>query len=252
MCEKKTIFAAYLFKTNIMTKTFLAAALLCVGGTLAVGAQRPISSFKEITIQSGGSTEIGGIERTEPDIYYLPQNDGTFEAVRLTVTPPSTMSAMTVPYLNMNTSTSICVNWKTSRKTNNAVVKFGLSADNLDRTCEASTRMIAAGYHWNTAALEGLTPNTVYYYKVESDGKESDTYRFRTIPEPGDKSKLRVLFIGDHQRNEHSDYEWLLNAARQTVKEKYGDAPFEDYISFLMNDGDQVDGGYIDLEEAMT
>ena len=63
------------------------------------------------------------------------------------------------------------------------------------------------------------------------------------------KRKIRVLFIGDHQRNEHSDYEWLINAARRTVAEKYGDGPFEDHINFLMNDGDQVDGGDLSLYE---
>ncbi len=233
-----------------MKKSFVVATMLCALGAMHAYAQRPISSFKEIRIVSGNTSTIGGEKRTEPGIYYIPQEDGTFQAARLTVAPKDAPAEVTVPYLNMNTPTSICVNWKTSANASGSVVRFGLSPDNLDHTCNPGTRTIGSNYYWHTAQLIGLQPNTVYYYQVSTNGTDSEVYRFRTMPEAGDKSKMRVLLIGDHQRNERSDYEWMLNAARETVKEKYGDGPFEDHIRFLLNDGDQVDhGGDLNLYE---
>ena len=234
-----------------MKKHYIFSAMLCMAGCLQMSAQRVISSFREVNITNGQTATIGGEQRSEPDIYYVPQSDGTYEAVRLTVAPgPETPAAVTRPYLYMPTPTSVRVCWKTSSKAGASVVKFGTSPEKLDRTASLSYNQISSSYFWNTAKLEGLSPNTAYYYQVESNGVTSDVYRFRTMPEAADNKKIRVLFIGDHQRNEHSDYEWMLNAAHQTIKEKCGDTPFEDNVQFLMNVGDQVDGGYIDLYES--
>lgn len=235
-----------------MKKHYIFSAMLCMAGCLQMSAQRVISSFREVNITNGQTATIGGEQRSEPDIYYVPQSDGTYEAVRLTVAPgPETPAAVTRPYLYMSTPTSVRVCWKTSSKAGASVVKFGTSPEKLDRTASLSYNQISSSYFWNTAKLEGLSPNTAYYYQVESNGVTSDVYRFRTMPEAADNKKIRVLFIGDHQRNEHSDYEWMLNAAHQTIKEKCGDTPFEDNVQFLMNVGDQVDGGYIDLYESV-
>ena len=228
----------------------ITTALLCALGGMHAQAQKQISSFREIKMYEGRSVNIGGEKRSEPDIYYVDKGDGTYEAVRLTVAPKDAPAEVTVPYLNLNTPESICVNWKTSKKESGAVVRFGTSPDNLDRSCEPEVKAIASNYFWHTAKLTGLQPNTIYFYQVSTNGTESEVYRFRTMPKAGDKSKMRVLLIGDHQRNEHSDYEWMLNAAHRTVKEKYGEGEFEDYISFLLNDGDQVDhGGTLSLYE---
>ena len=230
-----------------MKHFFIATLAICV--LSSASAQRTISSFKEIKITDGGSTVIDGVRQSEPDIYYISQPDGSYQAVRLTVAPTGKPAAVTKPYLNLNTHNSICINWKTDRKASGSVVRYGLSPELLDCSCSASDRAITSTYYWNTAPLENLEPNTPYYYTVESNGQQSDIYRFRTMPAPDDKTPIRVLFIGDHQRNDHSDYEWMLNAARQTVKQKYGEGPFEDNIHLLMNVGDQVDGGKIELYE---
>ena len=232
-----------------MKKSVLVASLIGVVGLVPSFAQRQISSFREVTITSGHEATIGGEKYSDPDIYYLQKEDGTYEAVRLTISPKETAADITVPYLNISAPTSICINWKTKTKAEGSVVKYGLTPGKLDKTCAASDRQITRTYYWNTATLTDLTPDTPYYYQVISNGTESEVYRFRTPRMAGDKSKLRVLVIGDHQRNEHSDYEWLISAARQKVQEKYGDAPFEDNIAFLLNDGDQVDAGRIDLYE---
>lgn len=233
----------------MVKKNLILSMLFLAAGTAPVLAQRQISSFEEYKKVSGDTLTIDGQKYYKPDIYYLPQSDGTYKALRFTVSPTRNGADITVPYLNMATSESIYVNWKTSGAPAESVVKYGLSPDELTGTCTATSKAITRSYHWNTARLTGLKPDTPYYYRVVSDGTESEIYRFRTKVAPGSDEKVRVLLIGDHQRNEHSDYEWLISAARQTVKKKYGDGHFEDYISFLLNDGDQVDGGYIDLYE---
>ena len=214
------------------------------------GAQRTVSGFSEVRITEGDSKLIDGQERTEPDIYYVDKGDGTYQAIRLTVAPAG-RSAMTVPYIYMNTSHSICVNWKSMTDGAGSVVRYGRDADNLSSSVEAGSTRITARHFWNSAVIDHLEPDAVYYYRVESKAGNSDVYRFRTMPAPGSGKKIRVLLIGDHQRNERSDYEWMLKAAQRTVSEKYGDAPFEDNINFIMNVVDQVDGGWSELYETV-
>lgn len=71
----------------------------------------------------------------------------------------------------------------------------------------------------------------------------SRVYHFTTAPQPGDKGKVRLLLIGDHQRNDHSDYEWMLKAAKATADRKWGQADMNEHFRLLVNVGDQVDRG---------
>ena len=68
-----------------MKHFFIATLAICV--LSSASAQRTISSFKEIKITDGGSTVIDGVRQSEPDIYYISQPDGSYQAVRLTVAP---------------------------------------------------------------------------------------------------------------------------------------------------------------------
>ena len=71
-------------------------------------AQRQISSLREVKTVAGNVVTIGGEKYTDPDIYYVPQDDGTYEAVRLTVAPITSPLSLTVPYLNMNIEERRC------------------------------------------------------------------------------------------------------------------------------------------------
>lgn len=213
-------------------------------------AQSQISSFREVFITEGETAVIDGKDYTQPGIYNVVKSDGTYEAVRLTVAPQAAVADMTQPYLNLNQPTSICVNWRSKHRPGMAEVLFGRSANQLDNKATVEHTMLGGRLDcWNTAALTGLEPLTDYYYQVVCDGKKSEVYHFRTMPQTGDNGKIRILLIGDHQRNEHSDYEWMLNAARETVAKKYGDGPLENHINFILNDGDQVDAGNVSLYE---
>lgn len=233
-----------------MNRNVVVSALMLMFSVHSAVAQKTITGFSEVSITEGDSKLIDGVERTQPDIYYVPLSDGTYRAMRLTV-KPGEPARMTVPYIYMTTSHSVCVSWKSSADDAGSVVRYGSDESSLNASVVSDSKRIAGTYYWNSALIDNLEPDAVYYYRVEGKGGTSATYRFRTMPLPGSMDKIRVLLIGDHQRNERSDYEWMLNAARKTVAEKYGDAPFEDNIRFIMNVGDQVDAGRSDLYESV-
>ena len=94
-----------------MNRNIILSACMLMFASHYAGAQRTVSGFSEVRITEGDSKLIDGQERTEPDIYYVDKGDGTYQAIRLTVAPAG-RAEMTVPYIYMNTSHSICVNWK--------------------------------------------------------------------------------------------------------------------------------------------
>jgi hypothetical protein len=217
--------------------------MLLAFSLLPTMAQKKISAFSEKVISNGKSCTINGVAQTEPDVYFTDNGDGTYTATRLTVQPVTNAAAITAPYLNNCTSNSIQVCWKTSTNAEGSVVRYGKSKDALTMSASNKVTSLSTTYFWNVAKLEGLEPNTVYYYQVDCKGTLSAVNRFRTMPEAGDKGKVRILMIGDHQRCDHSDYEWMLKDAKRTLDEKFGEAPLEDHVRFLLNDGDQVDEG---------
>lgn len=232
-----------------MKKNLLnAIALLLLTSTAApLHSQevKQIGSFRDYSIREGGSRSVNGVTMTEPDIYYFAGSNNTFNAVRLTVVPVETPAAMTAPYLNEPTAHSIQVCWKSNAVVEGAVVRYGTAADQLTLQVTAEARQVAPNYYWNTARLEGLEANAVYYYQVVAGERMSEVCRFRTQPEADSTEPFRILMVGDHQRNERSDYEWLLRMAKRTLDAKYGEAPLEDHIRLLMNVGDQVDSGSV-------
>lgn len=206
---------------------------------------KQIGRFRDYSIREGGSRTVNDVTMTEPDIYYFDNGDNTFNAVRLTVLPVETPAAMTSPYLNEPTAHSIQVCWKSNAVVEGAVVRYGTAADQLSLQVTSSAREVAPSYYWNSARLEGLEANTVYYYQVVAGESMSEVFRFRTQPGADSTEPFRILMVGDHQRNERSDYEWLLRMAKRTLDAKYGEAPLEEHVRLIMNVGDQVDSGSV-------
>ena len=234
------------------TFLFLLLASLCVS------AQRKVKVIRDYSITEGQTRTIIGEARSEADIYFEERGDGTFTAHRLTVRPKTAFEKVTAPYLNNATPYSIQVNWKAYEADDNAVVLYGTNANDLTQRATASAVSIGGWttypalrghYVWHSALLTGLQPDTYYYYKVVTGGGEENVYRFRTMPEADSHEKFRLLVLGDHQRNERSDYEWLLKAAKRTLDRKYGEHEWEEHVRMLLNIGDQVDSGKVDQYE---
>ncbi|MGL4411600.1 MAG: fibronectin type III domain-containing protein [Bacteroidales bacterium] len=212
---------------------------------------RYITSFQDHTIFPDQTFTLNGVEYKDADIYYESVAGGACDQViahRLTVTPrEGVYQEMTKPYLQTATSNSIWINWKTNFN-NSPIVRYGSDEDNLDMTQQGTTNSLSDSYFWNSVQLQGLEPNQAYYYQVESEGRVSEVYRFRTMPQEGSKTSMRVLLMGDHQLKSRSGYEWLMKAAERKIMEKY-DGPIEDNINMIMNIGDQVDVGTLDQYE---
>ena len=155
------------------------------------------------------------------------------------------IQAQSIPYLQAPTPTSIWVSWQTTTGTDSTVY-YGTSSTSLTNTATApttDTKVLATSWNWHTVNLTGLTPDTFYYYKVQTGTQVSSVYRFHTPPALGTKTgHFRVLVAGDNQIQSPSRWRSLLTAARSKVENLYG-VPLEESVNMLLNDGDQVDSG---------
>ncbi len=207
---------------------------------------RPISTVNDISINMGDSIMIAGEYRKDADIYYELTEKGdnceTVTAHRLTVIPSN--SEMTKPYLQTITSNSVWITWKTSYE-GESIVEYGESlTDNINY---GTSEELSSKYYWHSVELTNLSPETSYNYRVKTGDNISETYRFTTPPEIGSKKKMRILLMGDHQIKSRSGYEWLMQAAKRKIEEKYGNP--EESVAMIMNVGDQVDIGTLDQYE---
>ena len=218
---------------------------------LNIDFHRPISIIKDHKIAPGESIELVGKDRTVADIYYEYGKDENqrdlITAHRLTVEPKAgEYVKITKPYLQTVTSNSVWISWKTDHEATSKVI-FGTDEESMDESTEGNYEKLSDSYYWHSVQLKDLNPNTLYTYKVISGDSESEVYRFKTAPEIGGKTPLRILLMGDHQIKTRSGYEWLMQAAKRKIEEKYGN--IEENISMIMNIGDQVDVGTLDHYE---
>ena len=102
------------------------------------------------------------------------------------------------PYLQVATSTSMVVRWRTDAA-ERGVVRYGVNEDSLHSVVESRTLNTE-----HILTIEGLTPATKYYYsigglthKLQGD---SSNY-FITLPVPGTEGKYRIGAFGDCGNN---------------------------------------------------
>ncbi|MDO6803864.1 T9SS type A sorting domain-containing protein [Wenyingzhuangia sp. 1_MG-2023] len=159
------------------------------------------------------------------------------------------------PYLQAAKPNSIYVNWKTDNG-NNPEVVYGTESTNLAQKAMGVTEDLepkdsdySTPYHYHTVKLEGLSPDTGYYYKASSGETDtSEIHYFKTPPALGDDSGvLRFIALGDHQILNYDGapyykYNELVLAAKAKAEVLYG-TPLADNFNLIMNDGDQVDLG---------
>ncbi|MCT4645083.1 MAG: fibronectin type III domain-containing protein [Carboxylicivirga sp.] len=175
-----------------------------------------------------------------------------FYIVLLSIIPQ--VNAQIEPYLSSPTSTSIWVSWRTNSNTETKVI-YGSSDNNLNQSSSGTNKYLGSNYYWHTVKIDGLQANTAYYYKVIS-GQHSDVYRFKTQPAEGTNiGHYRFAIIGDHQDKDGDRYQSLIDACRDKILEKYASGSssrnVEDYISLMINDGDQVNTGNLENYEKL-
>ncbi|MDF1810391.1 MAG: metallophosphoesterase family protein [Phycisphaerales bacterium] len=99
------------------------------------------------------------------------------------------------PYLQLGTSSSIVLRWRTDLETDSRV-EFGLSPGNLTSVVHDPNLT-----EDHIVTLDSLDPETVYYYSIGSSaltlaGDDGDHY-FATAPSPGADRAVRVWVLGD-------------------------------------------------------
>ena len=107
------------------------------------------------------------------------------------------------PYLQLGTPTSIVVRWRTGAPTSSRVV-YGPAPDDLALAVQS---LDATTEHELT--LDGLTPDTTYYYAVGDAtallAGGDDEHFFVTPPMPGVAKPTRIWVLGDSGRgNDHA------------------------------------------------
>ena len=102
------------------------------------------------------------------------------------------------PYLQMGTSTSMMVRWRTDVLVK-GIVRYGSAPDHLDKI--ATDSMQTTEHRVN---LSGLEPRGKYYYSI---GSKIDTLQggpdnyFVTLPVPGTEALYRIACVGDCGNN---------------------------------------------------
>lgn len=113
--------------------------------------------------------------------------------------PNLTAGLLRGPYLQVATSSSMMIRWRTDALTRSEVA-FGQSVEKLDLLAEDTTLTFE-----HKVQLKGLQPGTRYYYSI--GGGFGDTLQkgidnnFVTLPVPGAEGKYRIGVFGDCGNN---------------------------------------------------
>ncbi len=153
------------------------------------------------------------------------------------------------PYLQLGTSTSVVVRWRTGRQSESCV-RYGTAPGVLDFEV-----LDPAPKRDHEVALTGLDPETTYYYSVGTRNETlagGDGFLFTTAPIPGTSRPVLVWVLGDSGtanaraeavRDAYSTFTgaarpdvWLMlgdNAYDSGTDSEYQDVVFEMYPEFL-------------------
>jgi hypothetical protein len=90
----------------------------------------------------------------------------------------------------------MAVSWNTNQKLANPTVYFGTHADQLNDHADSQiskTYATSTTYN-NHVVIDGLKPDTVYYYQPQCG---NSVLSFKTARAPGDKKPFNFAMIGD-------------------------------------------------------
>lgn len=139
------------------------------------------------------------------------------------------------PYLQFATKTSMVVMWETKEPAT-TLVEYSEAVLNSGEPLLNQKKVLNGNRTMHEVVLDGLSPETNYFYRVTSvteSGKEivSQTYPFKTAV--NDSSAYMFALIGDTQRNGRTPWGW-----ERVAKQVWKDRP-----NFVVHVGDVVDNG---------
>ena len=185
-------------------------AVVYLNGVEIVRSNMPGASVDYLTQASGGASEgvileypvdpsllIGGDNLLAVEIHQVrpTSSDISFDCSLIANPTPPIGTVARGPYLQLRTSSSMVIRWRTASATDSRV-RYGLSQDGL--SFSASDGAITTEHE---VTVGGLLSNTQYYYTIGSTSNDlvgpHPTLHFKTAPAAGSPVPTRVWVIGD-------------------------------------------------------
>jgi len=143
-------------------------------------------------------------------------------------TTSSTITLSRGPYLQISTTNSIYINWRTNTSTDSKVW-YGTTLGTYPNAVTSSTSSTE-----HSIQLTGLSTNTKYYYKVGTTAQslqgDSSNY-FYTNPAVGSTGTVRIWAIGDFG---------VGSSQQNTVKDAYKNFRGSNYTNVWLTTGDNA------------
>ncbi|MEO8516789.1 MAG: FN3 domain-containing metallophosphoesterase family protein, partial [Flavobacterium sp.] len=150
------------------------------------------------------------------------------------------------PYLQTATPTSTYVSWHSTNTAQNPIVKYGTSSANLNQITTGTWERInlTDNYYWHTVKLNGLQPDTEYFYQCYNGTTASAVNAFRTPALRSTSNQhIRMVLLGDNRTDVAKTTQNVLQIKSKLV-ELYG-PNFHDSVDLILNCGDIVSTGSV-------
>lgn len=139
------------------------------------------------------------------------------------------------PYLQHGVQSSISVLWETTQPAT-TTVRYGAAAFDVEETPLPSVQTMPGTRLMHEVKLEGLAPETNYFWQIISVGEQGDSlaspvYSFKTAVR--DSSAYAFALVGDSQANSTTPWAWSV------ISQKV----WEERPNFVVHAGDIVDWG---------
>ena len=181
-----------------------------------------------MTVLAGGYLAVSQDGKVSPGELYAPSREPDRILLSWTGDPATTQN----------------VTWRTDASVDSAVAQIAPAGDGPDftkqaRKAPATSEFLEAGLgpaKYHTARFTGLTPKTLYVYRVGDGGAWSEWNQFRTASAEPDP--LTFLYVGDAQNDIYSMWS-------RVIRTGFSDAP---RANFILHAGDLVNRGNADAE----
>ena len=151
---------------------------------------------------------------------------------------------LVAPYLQDAEPTSIKIMWESNGGSTHHV-NWGISSGNLNQSAIASSTISSGSNLIHQAIITGLSPNTRYYYQVESDAASSNVFDFISPPLKNSEQSFNIVAMSDMQKdgsNPNIFNEVVHDGVIDYFDQEFGNDLATD-LGFVMIPGDLVTTG---------
>ncbi|HBS85919.1 MAG: hypothetical protein A2W91_08805 [Bacteroidetes bacterium GWF2_38_335] len=154
-------------------------------------------------------------------------------------------SILVQPYIQDNQTTSVRIMWETDSGTESVVYAGDVDPDNAYTGVNYSGGTTSVVHE---VLIDGLQPDTRYFYYAVTGSAVSDTFSFRTLPEGSANPVTRIIAISDCQYDS-SEPGKLSETVNQGIinycTNEFGSVNIEENIDQVLLVGDNVNTGLL-------